>query len=138
MSGLGLVPNEIVGYRLKPDWYSWNVVLVKRHGASSKAAGTEYDTTLAYCKNLEFAVRWMMDHATRLHGARNQADAEAATGSIAQAQAVVDAVQAAKVDVLAAIARLQADLDAAGLKNKDVIKLLGATPEDAETDRKAA
>jgi hypothetical protein len=132
MSGLGLVPNEVVGYRLKPDWYSWNVVLVKRHGPQSKQAGAEYDTTLAHCKTLAFAVRSMLDHAVRHHAARAQREVEAATGSIADAQSVLNAVELAKADVMVAIARLQAELDQAGLKNKHVIQTLGAPADAAE------
>lgn len=134
MSGLGLVPNEVVGYRLKPDWYSWNVVLVKRHGAQSKHAGTEYDTTLAYCKNLSFAVAKMLDHAVRVHGERAQQEVEAVSGSVAQAEAILNVVELAKADVMTAISRLQAELDAAGLKNKDVIRLLGSAPEEPAAD----
>lgn len=123
---LNLVPNEVVGYRIKPDWYSFNVVLVKRHGPQSKNAGKEYETTLAYCKNLEFAATWLMAHATRMHGELSQAERESVDGTVADAQALAAAMVAAKKEVLAAVAGLQQQLDAAGLTSKHLVQRLGS------------
>ena len=130
MSGLGLIPNEIVGYRFKPDWHSWNIVLVKRHGPQSKHAGEEYETVLAYCKNLDFAATWMMNHAARTYGAQGQEAVRAVTGSAYETQALVDAMAKAQASVHAAIMRLQRELDDAGLRNKDLVNVLGGPSDD--------
>ncbi len=134
---LNLIPNEIVGYRIKPDWYSFNVVLVKRHGSQSKNAGKEYETTLAYCKSLPFAVNWLVSHAARMHGELAQKDQEAVDGSVADAKALAATFERARDEALRAVEELQARLFAAGLsKPKDVVQLLGgaAEPQDEGAD----
>lgn len=129
---LNLVPNEFVGYRIKPDWYSFNVVLVKRHGAASKNAGKEYETTVAYCKNLAFATSWIVAHSARVRGELSQKEQESLDGTVASVEALRDTFEAAKQDALRAVEELQNRLNAAGLSTlKSVVKALGDTPEPA-------
>jgi len=127
---LNLVANEVVGYRIKPDWYCFNVVLVKRHGPLSKNAGKEYETILAHCKNLPFAVSWLVSHAARMHGELSQKEALAVSGSVADAQALAVAFEKAQADALRAVNELQARLDAAGLNSKAMVHLLGGAPDE--------
>jgi hypothetical protein len=64
---LDFAPNEVVGYRIKPDAFNWTVVRVKKHGAASKYAGEEYESTgLAYCKNLTHAVDFILNKEAKL------------------------------------------------------------------------
>lgn len=65
MTGLGLVPNEVVGYRVVPDHTSWNVALVKKHGKESKKAGQEYAQTLGYYKDLKSALLSIHDRCQK-------------------------------------------------------------------------
>lgn len=136
MSGLGLVPNEIVGWRIKPDWYNFTVVLVKRHGPSSKKAGQEYEEPLAYCSTLENAVRRIISQEIRAEGERLQA-LDALEGSVASAQAMLTAIESAQKAAFAAVADLEARLKAAGLDSpKKLTHFLGGTApgDDGETD----
>ena len=126
---LNLVPNELVGYRIKPDWHSFNVVLVKRYGAGSKKAGQEYDTPLAYCKNLDFAASWIVSHAAKMMGELNQKDQEAATGSVADAKALAAAFEPGVQHALRAVAELQARLEAANILPRTLVRRLGTPPE---------
>lgn len=137
MSGLGLVPNEIVGWRIKPDWYNFTVVLVKRHGPASKKVGQEYEEPLAYCSSLENAVRRIISQVTRVEGERLQASAEAVEGTVASAQALLKATELAQQAAFAAVADLNARLQAAGLDSpKKLTHFLGGTTPagDGETD----
>lgn len=132
---LQLTPNEVVGYRIKPDWYSFNVVLVKKHGAQSKNAGQEYETVLAHCKNLNFAVEWLVSHATRMHGEDAQKEALAQTGELADVKALAGAIEKAQQEALKAVADLQARLESAGLTSpKKVVHFLNepVAPEGAD------
>lgn len=136
MSGLGLVPNKVVGYRIKPDWYNFTVVVVKQFGATSKKAGQEYEEALAYCKSLESAVDWLIAHVARIEGEARQEQQQAIDGSVAAAQALLDAVTAAKAAAHAAVADLDARLRAAGLGTpKQVVHFMGGElPEGAPAD----
>lgn len=150
--GLGLTPNEVVGYRIVPDWYSFNVQLVKRRGAGSKNAGQEYGETLGYCRSLPFAVKYIISHATRMYGEENQAafdeantpdpQAQAAAAKKAEeirttvgyAQALEVAIGKAEEVALAAVAELEARIAALGLDQKSLVKALGGAadaPEEA-------
>lgn len=129
---LNLVPNEIVGYRIRPDWYSYNVVLVKLKGANSKEAGKEYETTLAYCKNLHSAAQWIFSHVVRVQGEMNQKDLEAATGSVADIKGLVDSFEKAQAHVMRAVDELQARITAAGITQKELVKALGSAPAEEE------
>lgn len=103
---LNLEPNQIVGYRIRPDYYSFNVVVVKRHGPSSKHAGQEYDTPVSYCKTITHAATVIFMHALRLESSKLQEDIEAATGSVAD----MKALQAAVAPALQAVERAAAEL----------------------------
>jgi hypothetical protein len=140
MSGLGLVPNEIVGWRIKPDWYNFTVVLVKRHGGGKKA-GQEYEEALGYCKSLESAVNFILQFVTRFEAEHQQEAVQARTGTVADAQSMLNAMQRAQKEALRAVAELQARMDAAGLNTpKKVTHFLGGRPpeEDGEEAQDAA
>lgn len=128
---LNLVPNELVGYRIKPDWYNFKVVCVKRHGEASKAAGQEYETVLAYCKNIEFAATWLLQHVLRVRGEAAQEAQLALDGSVASTQALTQAVALARQDVLSAVAALHEDLKHLDLRPKSVMLASGAAPDPA-------
>lgn len=124
---LHLEPNELVGYRIKPDWNSYNVVQVKRHGPSSKNAGQEYDTPLAYCKHLESAAKWIFSHVVRTRGELHQKELAQATGSIASAEGLQKAFEEAQSHTFQAISELQARIDNLGLSRKQLVQALGST-----------
>lgn len=128
---LNLVPNELVGYRIKPDWYNFKVVVVKRHGDGSRQAGQEYETPLAYCKNIEFAATWLLQHAMRVRGEAAQKEQEAIDGSVASTEALTRAVAQAREDVLGAVRALHQDLKGLDLSAKAVSRASGA-PVDSE------
>lgn len=67
MSGLGLVPNEVVGYRITADSHNWVVVLVKKHGKDSKFAGQEYVAPLGYYRDIANALQNVHTMAMRDH-----------------------------------------------------------------------
>jgi hypothetical protein len=125
MSGLGLVPNEVVGYRIVPDWNSYNVQMVKRRGASSKQAGQEYGETLGYCRSLEFASDYIVQHATRVYGEEMQDAEEAVSGSVGDAKALSAAIVKAQAAAISAVKELQARIDALGLDRKGLVQALG-------------
>lgn len=128
---LQLTPNEIVGYRIKPDWYSFNVVLVKRHGPSSKSAGQEYETTVAYCKSIPFAVDALLSHATRLHGIALEKEVSEQGQLPADSSLLVKAIEMARADALAAVSQLTERLTVAGLTTpKKVTQFLGEAPSE--------
>lgn len=128
---LNLEPNEIVGYRIRPDYYSFNVVVVKRHGPGSKHAGQEYDTPLSYCKNLSHAGKVIFNHALRLKGMQAQATAEATEGTVADMRALLEAVGPAQLEAEKAVAALDAKLSALKLSRPELIRALNE-PTDVE------
>jgi len=128
---LNLVPNELVGYRIKPDWYNFKVVCIKRHGEASKAAGQEYETVLAYCKNIEFAASWLLQHVLRVRGEAAQDAQQALDDSVASTQALTQAVALARQDVLSAVAALHEDLKHLDLRPKAVALASGVAPDAA-------
>jgi hypothetical protein len=131
MAGLDLTPNEFVGYRIKPDWYSFNVVIVKRHGKESKHAGDEYDKVIAYCKSLPHAVEYILSHSLRVRGERAQDEQLAADKSVASVEALAAQYQAALNDALQAANELATRIAALGLSQKELVKALGSA-EDTE------
>lgn len=128
---LHLTPNKVVGYRIKPDWYSFNVVLVKLHGESSKNAGSEYETPLAYCKNLSFAASWIFAHALRMEGELSQEEIKATNGSVADIKGLLSSVDKATAHVERAVSELQSRIDALSLTRKQLVQALGSS-QDAE------
>ena len=131
MVGLALIPNEVIGYRIVPDWNSFNVQLVKRRGASSKNAGQEYGEALAYCRSLEFAATYIIQHATRMYGEELQDAQQDRDGSIGSANALSEAIVKAQAAAILAVKELQTRIDALGLSRKGLVKALG---EDVEPD----
>lgn len=131
MSALQLIPNEIVGYRIKPDWYSFNVALVKRHGANSKNAGQEYEKTIAYCKDVHGAMQFILSHSVRVRVEVAQADLAQFESSVAFAQDFKAQFDAALQDALTAADELQARIQALSLSQKDLVRTLG---EAVDTD----
>lgn len=132
-----LTPNKIVGYRIKPDWYSYNVVLVKLHGENSKNAGKEYETPLAYCKNLEFAAKWIFSHALRTSAEVSQAEIESIEGNCADIRGLLRSVDVAQAHVLRAVAELQQRIDALSLTQKQLVQGLGTAPAGGEPEAEA-
>jgi hypothetical protein len=131
MSGLGLVPNEVVGYRIKPDWYNFTVCVVKRFGKTSKKVGQEYEEPLAYCRSLESSAAWLLQHVVRIEGEALQDQIQATKGSVASVDGLLAAMQTAQVAVLRAVAELETRLEAAGLDSPKKVHLLlnGSAPE---------
>jgi hypothetical protein len=129
-----LTPNKVVGYRIKPDWYSYNVVLVKLHGENSKNAGKEYETPLAYCRNIEFAAKWIFSHALRTAAELSQAEIESIEGNCADIRGLLGSVERAKDEVLRAMSELQARIDATGLSQKRLVQALGSAPAEGEPE----
>ncbi|MDO8414760.1 MAG: hypothetical protein Q7S87_00965 [Agitococcus sp.] len=129
MSSLNLTPNEFVGYRIKPDFYSFNVVIVKRHGAGSKSCGLEYEKPVAYCKSIASAVEWIVSHATRDMAEKDQAEKAVLTGIIADSNSLRDAMVYATAEALKAVAQLELRIIGLGLSQKNLVQALGAPVE---------
>lgn len=104
MSGLGLVPNKVIGYRVIPDTHSWNLALVKEHGENSKLAGQEYVTVLGYYKNLDHVLKAVLDKSLKEN---LMADPRVAAG-IAHQEVMLEAQQKA----LETVSKVAADLEA--------------------------
>lgn len=142
MNGLGLVPNEVVGWRIKPDWHNYTIVLVKCHGTASKKVGQEYEEPVAYCATLQSAVTALIQRATRYEAERQQDVIQAATGSIASAEGLRAAIDYAQAEALKAVAALEQRLTASGLKTpKQVTHFLGGRPPadtEPESDAQTA
>lgn len=103
-NALGLVPNEVVGLRIRTDELNYTVVLVKRHGSNSKFAGQTYDTTLGYHKNLENAAGALIERAVRLRAEGVALDEQ--TSGEAWALRLKEAIDHAHEQVLTAIREL--------------------------------
>lgn len=127
MTGLKLVPNESVGYRLKPDYYNWTVVALKRHGATSKNAGEVYETPVGYFKNPEVALNHIFQLETRMHGEAGQKAVEAATGEHCSHDALLKAIEAGLAAVKQTAELLQKDLKDAGLDLHELAKHIKGT-----------
>jgi phage-related tail protein len=138
MTGLGLVPNEVVGYRIVPDWNSYNVQLVKRRGKSSSQAGQEYGETLGYCRSLEFAAKFILSHATRMYGEELQDAALEVKKTVGDAQALSEAMVKAQALTFAAVKDLEARIIALGLDRKGLVHALGESKDAPSSDVDAA
>lgn len=137
MAGLQLTPNEIVGYRIKPDWYNFKVVLVKKKGAASKDKGQEYEEVLGYCRSVQFAANFIISHATRMYGEELQDATEAQKKSVADAKALAEAVEKAQACALVAVQELEERIKALGLTRKELVVGLGGA-DDAPTNDSTA
>ena len=138
MAGLQLTPNEIVGYRIKPDWYNFKVVLVKKKGAASKDKGAEYEDVLGYCRSIEFAAKYIVDHATRMYGEEYQAASLSEKKTVADALALMEAIAKAKECALVAVKELDERIKALGLSRKELVVGLGEGGDDAPAAEKDA
>lgn len=98
MSKLELVPNEVVGYRIRPhDPWNWTVVLVKKHGRDSAKAGEEYDTIQGYYKSLEAAALSVLSRETK---------------AAAQMLPLIEAIRAAQAATIEAVNEVARQLSA--------------------------
>lgn len=132
MSSDLFTPNEVVGYRFRADWHNITVVVVKRYGPNSKKAGQEYDTPLAYCRDIPNAAAWLTTHLTREKGAAAQASEEAISGSVADMKALLDTLSTVQAEVMAAVAELLSRVEALHMGHKDLVRALGAPVEPQE------
>lgn len=137
MAGLDLIPNEIVGYRIRPDWYSYNVVIVKKHGAGSKKVGQEYEKPLGYFKNLHYAANFIFEHALRTRGELAQDEQQAVDGTVASVEALMSQIAAAKADVQVAVDELSARIDQLSMTQKELVKALGGANDSESADAPA-
>lgn len=129
---LNLIPNEVVGYRIHPDQYNWTVVIVKRHGKDSKHAGQEYESPLAYCKNVESATSWIVNHVAAMEGKKLQEEKFDSTGVAASMEALMEGFKKAEAAALWTVNDLEARLKEAGYDFKDMRKnQLGDKAEEA-------
>lgn len=116
-----LVPNEVVGYRIRPDQWNWSVVVVKVHGKDSKNAGQQYETPLpAYCKSLEHAVEVIFDKVAKLEGRDIQDEEFKKTGQVANVESLKDAFIKAQSAAIWAVKDLEERLMQAGIDVKTV------------------
>lgn len=115
MNKPNFAPNEIIGYRVHPDQWNWTVVVVKRHGPESKNAGKEYETSLAYCKNLEEATRWIFNHVSKVDGNKEQNKEFDFSGNAASLEALQNAFLKAQERALWAVKDLEQRMLALGL-----------------------
>jgi hypothetical protein len=134
MSGLNLTPNEKAGYRVRPDYHNWTVVLVKLHGPQSKSAGQEYDTPVGYYKTLPMALRAINDLETRLVTAELQDELRKNTGAVASLSVIEEAVRRGQAAAEEAGRALEEQMQAAGVSVTDLAKALRMPEPDASTD----
>ncbi len=127
MVGLKLVPNETVGYRIRPDFYNWDVEEVKRHGPNSKSAGEQYSRNLGHFKSLGAAASHIFNLYLRVQGALNQDQELAQSGELASLRALVETVSAAHAEVMKAVEELEQFLAEAGISRRDIAKLVRGT-----------
>lgn len=116
-NALGLVPNEIVGLRIRTDEHNYTIVLVKRHGASSKYAGQTYDMPLGYHKKLDYALDALLERAVRLR-AEGLAPEDTAN-SDAWALRLKEALEYATTQAKDALKELREDLAKADAQERE-------------------
>lgn len=110
-------PNEVKGYRIRPDQWNWSVVQVKVKGAGSKDAGKEYeDTPMAYTKDLFGAVNYIMRTAGALTGRSYQDEQFKVNGVAADLNALTHGFRDAADISVKAIEELEARIRAAGIQ----------------------
>jgi hypothetical protein len=135
MVGLNLVPNETVGYRIRPDFYNWDVEEVKRHGSKSKTPGEQYSRNLGHFKTLANAASYIFNLHLRVQGAANQDAVLALSGELASLDALMDTVSAAHAEVMKAVEELEQFLAEAGISRRDIAKLVRAAGAADEGER---
>lgn len=134
MSGLKLVPNEFVGYRVKPDYYNWTVVALKRHGVTSQNAGQVYETPVGYYRSLTSAFGAILNLESRVQieaaqreEAAQRDDAitrgiESPSEDFCSHRSLLAAFQKAELAVKHAAESLERDLQSAGVTVHDLAK----------------
>lgn len=133
---LELIPNEIIGYRIRPDQWNWTVVVVKVHGKDSKNAGQQYESTppLAYCKSLEHAVQFIFNRVAAIEGRKSQDEHMEKTGMSTDLEALKTAFNKAQEVALWAVKDLESRLGEAGINVKNLHRVMmnSSTEEAAE------
>lgn len=127
---LDLIPNEFVGYRIKPDFYNYTVGIVRRHGPNSSKAGQEYFKPLGYYKNLGMAAQGVFNFALKELGAEAQVEQEKVDRSCASVEALASQVQAALDLALQAVAGVEQKFTDMGLTKAQALKLLSLKNDD--------
>lgn len=116
-----LIPNEVVGYRIRPDQWNWSVVVVKVHGKDSKNAGQQYETPLpAYCKNLTSAVEVIFNRVAKTEGRDIQDETFKKNGEAASLESLKEAFVKAQDAALWAVQDLESRLIESGFDIKTV------------------
>lgn len=111
---INMTPNEVVGYRISPDYYNWTVVIVKKHGSDSKNAGKEYETPMGYCTSLSNAVKYLLNKITAMETEKLQEQHANLTGEMAQIVAIDTAYKIAEEKVINMVKDLENRLVNAG------------------------
>lgn len=115
MSGLKLIPNEIVGYRVRPDYHNWTVVSLKRHGSTSRSAGQVYESPVGYYRTLPSAFNAILQLAFRLEAEQGQQRIGEATGDTCSHEGLLEALRQAEQAVQETAQAFERDLAAAGV-----------------------
>lgn len=130
---LDLTPNEIIGYRIRPDQWNWSVVVVKVHGKESKNAGQQYESPLpAYCKDLTIAVQTIFDRVAKLEGRSEQDLTFDTTGQAADLNSLVKAFEKAEKAVMWSLKDLEERIIESGIDLKSVGRLMNKGVEVSE------
>jgi hypothetical protein len=127
---LELIPNEVIGLRIRPDNYNWAVVVVKVRGVNSKEAGQQYEEDLpAFCKSLEHAVEVIFNRVALTEGRRLQDEEFKKSGLCCDLEVLKTAFVKAQEAAIVAVKELEDRLKDAGINLKDLPKIMGKPPE---------
>lgn len=131
---LELVPNEVVGYRIRPDQWNWSVVVVKVHGKDSKNAGQQYESPLpAYCKDIKSAIEVIYDRVSKIEGRLEQDKAFDTTGVASDLESLKKAFVAGEKAALWAVKDLEDRLRESGFDIKTIGRLMQKGVENSES-----
>lgn len=117
-----LIPNEFAGYRIKPDYYNWTVVVLKKHGITSKSAGEIYETPMGYYKSIELAFKAIYELESRQHAEAAEKEGAASNPEFSYPQALVEAFKAGEAAVKQTAQLFEQDLKNAGLNLHELAK----------------
>jgi hypothetical protein len=133
---LELIPNEVVGYRIRPDQWNWSVVVVKVHGKDSKNAGQQYETPLpAYCKSIGSAVEVIFNRVAALEGRKLQDETFDREGLCCDLKSLKEAFFKAQDAALWAVKDLEERVKEAGVPIADLAKRMkGINPVEDDTE----
>lgn len=128
-----LIPNEIVGYRIRPDQWNWSVVVVKRYGKDAKKAGQEYEEPLpAYCKSIGHATQVIYDRVAKIEGRELQNETFNKTGVACDLHSLKAAFDKGLEAALWAVSDLETRLAEAGIDVKTVNRKMLKGAEETE------